>query len=147
MKRSIHILLILILASCTPLARAKRKINKAKVLAPELFQKDTIVIRDTVVVPRTVIDTVTSIVYHDSTVVIDNEKVFLRYFFDTTRQEIYHDVECKEQKVIHETIVEVEKIQETSKINKYINFANPMFWIIFILVIWWQWKKTQKDYS
>lgn len=110
-----YLIIVFLLFSCSPQFRAKRKIRKAKRLAPELFIKDTVRIIDTVFVPSITYDTITRVIKHDSTIVINDEKVYLKYFYDTLRQEIHHDVECKEQKVIRENKVIVEKTIESKR--------------------------------
>ena len=110
-----YLIIACLICSCSPQFRAKRKIRKAKRLAPELFLKDTVRIIDTVFVPSITYDTITRVIKHDSTIVINDEKVYLKYFYDTLRQEIYHDVECKEQKVIRENKVIVEKTIESKR--------------------------------
>lgn len=110
-----YLIIVFLLFSCSPQFRAKRKIRKAKRLAPELFVKDTVRIIDTVFVPSITYDTITRVIKHDSTIVINDEKVYLKYFYDTLRQEIHHDVECKEQKVIRENKVIVEKTIESKR--------------------------------
>jgi len=110
-----YLIIVFLLFSCSPQFRAKRKIRKAKRLAPELFVKDTVRIIDTVFVPSITYDTITRVIKHDSTIVVNDEKVYLKYFYDTLRQEIHHDVECKEQKVIRENKVIVEKTIESKR--------------------------------
>jgi aspartate carbamoyltransferase regulatory subunit len=90
--------------------RASRKIKKAMRLDPARFKKDTIIIRDTVIVKSVQVDTVTSIEYHDTIKVIDNSKVVLKYFYDSTTREIWHEVECKGDTVFIENEIIVEKV-------------------------------------
>jgi len=110
-----YLIILCLLFSCSPQFRAKRKIRKAKRLAPELFVQDTVRIIDTVFVPSITYDTITRVIKHDSTIVVNDEKVYLKYFYDTLRQEIYHEVECKEQEIIHEKKVIVEKTIESKR--------------------------------
>jgi hypothetical protein len=113
MKPLLYILIAALSFSCTSkLSRAKRHINRAKVLAPELVVNDTITIHDTIVIERFNYDTVTSIEYHDSTIIVNNDRVYARYFYDTLRQEIHHEIECKEIIKPIETKTVVERMRE-----------------------------------
>ena len=90
-KTYIQIILIsLLFICCSPQERLNRLITKH----PELSQKDTIIIRDTIVVENYNYDTTTIIKLHDTTTVINNERVVLKYYYDTLREVIYHEVEC-----------------------------------------------------
>ena len=114
MRRVVTLILIaFVLTSCSydaKIRRAEKKVVKLSKKYPELVQKDTVTIIDTVVIESVTHDTVTSIVYHDSVTVVDNEKVYLKYFYDTLRREIYHEVECKGDTIIREHEVVTNKV-------------------------------------
>ncbi len=65
MKSIILIISILLISSCSATKMAKRKIRKAKRLAPELFVPDTVKIVDTIIVESVFHDTITKIIYHN----------------------------------------------------------------------------------
>ena len=143
------IIVLLILSSClgSKENRQKRKadrlIKKAERIAPELFDKDTIFIRDTLVLDRTIIDTHTNIIYHDSTIIVNNEKVYARYFYDTLRQDIYHEIECKEQKVIYEKEV-IHDVIKPLKWYEKLNINTIIIIILSILLLLFLLKKYSK---
>lgn len=130
MRRIITLILIAFaLTSCSHKAkvrRAEKKVVKLTKKYPELLQKDTVKIIDTVVVESVTHDTVTKMVYHDSVTVVDNERVYLKYFYDTVRKEIYHEVECKADTVIREHEVVHDKVVVREK---------PNYWILFLVVV------------
>ena len=113
-------LLLYLLFSCTP----QRRLNRLLTNHPELLEKDTIVVRDTVVVENYNYDTTTIIRLHDTTTVINNERVVLKYYYDTLREVIHHDVECLGDTVYIETLVPIEKavFKELSWWQKYKEF-------------------------
>ena len=84
-------------------------------LDPARFKKDTIIIRDTVIVESVQVDTITNIEYHDTIKVIDNSKVVLKYFYDSTTREIWHEVQCKGDTVFIENEIIVEKVMAGNK--------------------------------
>ena len=133
-KNYIKIILIsLLFICCSPQERLNRLISKH----PELSQKDTIIVRDTVVVQNYNYDTTTIIRSHDTTTVINNERVILKYYYDTLREVIYHDVECLGDTVYIETLVPVEKavFRELSWWEKYREFIYIGLFLILVLTI------------
>ncbi|MBC8436719.1 hypothetical protein H8D85_00180, partial [bacterium] len=88
-KVTILFSLLYFLFSCTP----QRRLNRLLTNHPQLLEKDTIIVKDTVVVQNYNYDTTTIIRLHDTTTVINNERVVLKYYYDTLREVIYHDVE------------------------------------------------------
>ena len=133
-KNYIQIVLIsLLFICCSPQERLNRLITKH----PELLQKDTIIVRDTVVVENYNYDTTTIIRLHDTTTVINNERVILKYYYDTLREVIHHEVECLGDTVYTETIVTVEKavFRELSWWEKYKEFIYIGLFLILILTI------------
>ncbi len=130
MRRVITLILIAFaISSCSQKAkvrRAEKKVVKLTKKYPELLQKDTLKIVDTVVIKSITHDTVAKIVYHDSVTVVDNERVYLKYFYDTVRKEIYHEVECKSDTVIREHEVVYDKVVVREK---------PNYWILFLVVV------------
>ena len=133
-KNYIQIILIsLLFICCSPQERLNRLITKH----PELSQKDTIIVRDTVVVENYNYDTTTIIRLHDTTTVINNERVVLKYYYDTLREIIHHDVECLGDTVYIETLVPIEKAvyKELSWWQKYKEFIYIGLFLILILII------------
>lgn len=133
-KAYIKIVLIsLLFICCSPQERLNRLISKH----PELSQKDTVIIRDTVVVENYNYDTTTIIRLHDTTTVINNERVVLKYYYDTLREIIHHDVECLGDTVYIETLVPIEKavFRELSWWEKYKEFIYIGLVLILVLTI------------
>ena len=133
-KNYIQIILIsLLFICCSPQERLNRLITKH----PELSQKDTIIVRDTVIVQNYNYDTTTIIKLHDTTTVINNERVILKYYYDTLREVIYHDVECLGDTVYTEKLITVEKavFRELSWWEKYKELIFIGLILIFVLMI------------
>jgi len=132
-KVAILFLLLYFLFSCTP----QRRLNRLLTNHPELLEKDTIIVRDTVVVENYNYDTTTIIRLHDTTTVINNERVVLKYYYDTLREIIHHDVECLGDTVYIETLVPIEKavFRELSWWEKYKEFIYIGLVLILVLTI------------
>jgi hypothetical protein len=132
-KIAILCLLLCLLFSCTP----QRRLNRLLTNHPELLEKDTIIVRDTVVVQNYNYDTTTIIRLHDTTTVINNERVVLKYYYDTLREIIHHDVECLGDTVYIETLVPIEKAvyKELSWWQKYKEFIYIGLFLILVLII------------
>jgi hypothetical protein len=132
-KIAILFLLLYFLFSCTP----QRRLNRLLTNHPELLEKDTIIVRDTVVVENYNYDTTTIIRLHDTTTVINNERVILKYYYDTLREIIHHDVECLGDTVYIETLVPIEKAvyKELSWWQKYKEFIYIGLFLILVLII------------
>ena len=132
-KIAILFLLLCLLFSCTP----QRRLNRLLTNHPELLEKDTIVVRDTVVVQNYNYDTTTIIRLHDTTTVINNERVVLKYYYDTLREIIHHEVECLGDTVYIETLVPIEKavFRELSWWQKYKEFIYIGLFLILVLII------------
>ena len=133
-KNYIQIVLIsLLFICCSPQERLNRLITKH----PELSQKDTIVVIDTVIVENYNYDTTTIIRLHDTTTVINNERVILKYYYDTLREVIHHEVECLGDTVYTETIVTVEKavFRELSWWEKYKEFIYISLVLLLVLIV------------
>ena len=132
-KVTILFLLLYFLFGCTP----QRRLNRLLTNHPELLEKDTIVVKDTVVVQNYNYDTTTIIRLHDTTTVINNELVVLKYYYDTLREIIHHDVECLGDTVYIETLVPIEKAvyKELSWWQKYKEFIYIGLFLILVLII------------
>ena len=133
-KNYIQIILIsLLFICCSPQERLNRLITKH----PTLLQKDTIIVRDTVVVENYNYDTTTIIKLHDTTTVINNERVVLKYYYDTLREVIYHDVECLGDTVYTEKLITVEKavFRELSWWEKYKEFIYISLVLLLVLIV------------
>jgi hypothetical protein len=132
-KVTILFLLLYFLFSCTP----QRRLNRLLTNHPQLLEKDTIIVKDTVVVENYNYDTTTIIRTHDTTTVINNERVVLKYYYDTLREIIHHDVECLGDTVYIETLVPIEKAvyKELSWWQKYKEFIYIGLFLILVLII------------
>ena len=132
-KIAILFLLLYFLFSCTP----QRRLNRLLTNHPELLEKDTIIVKDTVIVQNYNYDTTTIIRLHDTTTVINNERVVLKYYYDTLREIIHHDVECLGDTVYIETLVPIEKAvyKELSRWQKYKEFIYIGLFLILVLII------------
>jgi len=132
-KVTILFLLLYFLFSCTP----QRRLNRLLTNNPELLEKDTIIVRDTVVVENYNYDTTTIIKLHDTTTVINNERVILKYYYDTLREVIHHEVECLGDTVYTEKLVTVEKavFRELSWWEKYKEFIYIGLVLILVLIV------------
>ena len=119
-KVFIQVIFIISIIACSPQKRLNRLLTKY----PILTEKDTIVVRDTIMIEKYVYDTTTVLEFHDTTTVINNERVILKYFHDTLTKEIHHYVECKEDTVYVEKLVPIEKavFRELSWWEKYREF-------------------------
>ena len=120
-KVLVQIILFSFLLSCSPQQRLNRLLTKH----PQLLERDTIVVIDSVIVENYVRDTTTIIEMHDTTTVINNERVVLKYFYDTLREVIHHEVKCLGDTVYVETLVPIEKavFRELSWWDKYKEFV------------------------
>ena len=132
-KVTILFSLLYFLFSCTP----QRRLNRLLTNHPELLEKDTIIVKDTVIVQNYNYDTTTIIRLHDTTTVINNERVVLKYYYDTLREIIHHDVECLGDTVYIETLVPIEKavFRELSWWEKYKEFIYIGLVLILVLTI------------
>ena len=132
-KTYFKIVLILLLVGCSPQQRLNRLITRF----PQLTEKDTIYVKDTVIVENYNYDTTTLIRIHDTTTVINNERVILKYFYDTLREVIHHDVECIGDTVYTEKLVTVEKavFRELSWWDKYKEFVYIGLVLMLVLFV------------
>ncbi len=132
-KVTILFSLLYFLFSCTP----QRRLNRLLTNHPELLEKDTIIVKDTVVVQNYNYDTTTIIRLHDTTTVINNERVVLKYYYDTLREIIHHDVECLGDTVYIETLVPIEKavFRELSWWEKYKEFIYISLVLLLVLIV------------
>ena len=128
-----YLLIILLLASCTPQKRLARLVKKN----PELIRVDTVTVTDTftVIAPRTHIDTFYSIKRLVDTVRLEKENLkVLTYLKNDT---IYLDAEC-------DTLV-IEKVRTVKVPAKTIEVKKENFWdsrwfrflfiVIFVVLI------------
>ena len=129
----VKIILICLIVGCSPQKRLNRLLTKY----PNLTEKDTIVLRDTVTIQNYVHDTTTVLEFHDTTTVINNERVILKYFHDSLTKEIHHYVECKGDTVYVEKPYYVEKavFRELSWWEKYKEFLYIGLILIGVLMI------------
>ena len=132
-KVLVQIILFSFLLSCSPQQRLNRLLTKH----PQLLERDTIVVIDSVIVENYVRDTTTIIQVHDTTTVINNERVVLKYFYDTLREVIHHEVKCLGDTVYVETLVPIEKavFRELSWWDKYKEFIYIGLVLMMVLLV------------
>jgi len=123
-----YLLIVLLLASCTPQKRLARLVKKH----PELIRVDTVTVTDTfiVITPRTQIDTFYSIKQLIDTVVVSKDNLTVKTYLKNDT--IYLDAKC-------DTIV-IEKIREVKVPVQKIEVKEIPFWeskwfrFLFILI-------------
>ena len=132
-KVFIQVVLLSLLFSCSPQERLNRLLTRH----PQLLERDTIVVIDSVIVENYVRDTTTIIQVHDTTTVINNERVVLKYFYDTLREVIHHEVKCLGDTVYVETLVPIEKavFRELSWWDKYKEFIYIGLVLMMVLLV------------
>jgi len=132
-KVFIQVVLLSLLFSCSP----QQRLNKLLTRHPQLLERDTIVVIDSVIVENYVRDTTTIIQVHDTTTVINNERVVLKYFYDTLREVIHHEVKCLGDTVYVETLVPIEKavFRELSWWDKYKEFIYIGLVLMMVLFV------------
>ena len=132
-KVFIQVVLLSLLFSCSP----QQRLNRLLTRHPQLLERDTIVVIDSVIVENYVRDTTTIIQVHDTTTVINNERVVLKYFYDTLREVIHHEVKCLGDTVYVETLVPIEKavFRELSWWDKYKEFIYIGLVLIMVLFV------------
>ena len=132
-KVFIQVVLLSLLFSCS----LQQRLNRLLTRHPQLLERDTIVVIDSVIVENYVRDTTTIIQTHDTTTVINNERVVLKYFYDTLREVIHHEVKCLGDTVYVETLVPIEKavFRELSWWDKYKEFIYIGLVLIMVLFV------------
>jgi hypothetical protein len=132
-KIFIQIILIVCLISCSPQKRLNRLITKY----PQLTERDTVILRDTITIEKYIHDTTTVLTFHDTTTVINNERVILKYFHDTLTKEIHHYVECKDSTIYIEKPYYIEKavFRELSWWEKYKEFIYIGLVLMMVLIV------------
>ena len=132
-KVFIQVVLLSLLFSCSPQERLNRLLTRH----PQLLERDTIVVIDSVIVENYIRDTTTIIRMHDTTTVINNERVVLKYFYDTLREVIHHEVKCLGDTVYVETLVPIEKavFRELSWWDKYKEFIYIGLVLMMVLLV------------
>ena len=132
-KVFIQVVLLSLLFSCSP----QQRLNRLLTRHPQLLERDTIVVIDSVIVENYVRDTTTIIQMHDTTTVINNERVVLKYFYDTLREVNHHEVKCLGDTVYVETLVPIEKavFRELSWWDKYKEFIYIGLVLIMVLFV------------
>ena len=132
-KVFIQVVLLSLLFSCSPQERLNRLLTRH----PQLLERDTIVVIDSVIVESYIRDTTTIIQMHDTTTVINNERVVLKYFYDTLREVIHHEVKCLGDTVYVETLVPIEKavFRELSWWDKYKEFIYIGLVLMMVLLV------------
>lgn len=130
---------MLVLSSCDPTKRAVRHINKAKVLAPELFVDHRDTIRDTVFTPLEAFSD-TLIVTEYDTIQIEKERLKIR-LINLGGDTVYLDAKCLGDTVYLDRVIEVPVIQnppktEEGKTNKtFLDRIEGILLIVLAIVI------------
>jgi len=123
---------ICVLVGCSPQKRLTRLVERH----PELVQKDTVWIADTIVTIRAENDTVIVNSITRDTIIIKDRQLTIRYY--NTGDSIYIKGECDTIKIIREIPVEVHTVSPV-KYEKYtpgfMKFSAWAFWILLILAI------------
>tara|TARA_R100000278_G_C5427696_1_gene148951 strand:- start:197 stop:637 length:441 start_codon:yes stop_codon:yes gene_type:complete len=132
-KKSIIQIFFLIVVACSPQKQLNRIIEKN----PHLAETDTVHIVDTVVINNYSFDTINRVESHDTVIIQNNERVEARYFYDTVRQEIWHEIQCKNDTIIQDRFIPVEKIvyKELTIYEKYKDVAIIVVCAIVLLFI------------
>lgn len=132
-KKSIIQIFFLIVVACSPQKQLNRIIDNN----PHLAEIDTVHIIDTVVINNYSFDTINRIESHDTVIIQNNERVEARYFYDTVRQEIWHEIQCKNDTIIQDRFIPVEKIvyKELTIYEKYKDVAIIVVCAIVLLFI------------
>ena len=132
-KKGIIQIFFLIVVACSPQKQLNRIIEKN----PHLAETDTVHIIDTVVINNYSFDTINRIESHDTVIIQNNERVEARYFYDTVRQEIWHEIQCKNDTIIQDRFIPVEKIvyKELTIYEKYKDVAIIVVCAIVLLFI------------
>lgn len=125
MKRTaLYIVVLLLLASCSPQKRLHRLVSKH----PELSRVDTIKIQDTVIVPSIKTDTVFSSSLLKDTVTITKEKLKIK--LTEINDTIYLNAEVEPDTVILTKDVLVDRIVNTEPVKWWIKY-----WWVWVLLI------------
>ena len=132
-KKSIIQIFFLIVVACSPQKQLNRIIDNN----PHLAEIDTVHIVDTVVINNYSFDTINRVESHDTVIIQNNERVEARYFYDTVRQEIWHEIQCKNDTIIQDRFIPVEKIvyKELTIYEKYKDVAIIVVCAIVLLFI------------
>ena len=132
-KKSIIQIFFLIVVACSPQKQLNRIIDNN----PHLAEIDTVHIIDTVVINNYSFDTINRVESHDTVIIQNNERVEARYFYDTVRQEIWHEIQCKNDTIIQDRFIPVEKIvyKELTIYEKYKDVAIIVVCAIVLLFI------------
>lgn len=132
-KKSIIQIFFLIVVACSP----QKQLNRIIENNPHLAEVDTVHIVDTVVINNYSFDTINRVESHDTVIIQNNERVEARYFYDTVRQEIWHEIQCKNDTIIQDRFIPVEKIvyKELTVYEKYKDVAIIAICAIVLLFI------------
>lgn len=120
--------ILILFTSCTPEARLKRLHKKY----PELFVKDTIFIRDTLITSEVSKDSAFYF-YQKDTVLIKEGKLEIRYILNKDST-VYIQGKCLPDTIIKTIPVITEKaiINEKSWYDRFVNWLIPIILILFI---------------
>ncbi len=127
MKPTLSLLLLLLLASCSP----QHRLNRLLALHPELKTPDTLFIKDSVIIPQIQVDTILDFKTIRDTVIIQKDRfqVKLSRIHDT----LFLTGKCKGDTVYINRKIPVEKIKIV-KPDHFDNFISKLPWIVIGLI-------------
>jgi hypothetical protein len=125
------VLLISILIACSPQKRLNRLIDHH----PELNTVDTLIIRDTVLIPTVRLDTGINIANLLDTVYITEDRLKIKTIL--VNDTLYIEGECEGDTIIKEHIVYVDKVKyvEQDYVAKYWKWGVGLFLFLIIFLI------------
>jgi len=126
-SKTISLLLLLLLSSCSPQHRLTRLIA----LHPELKVPDTIVIRDSLIVPQVRVDTMLDIKTILDTVIIQKDRLQIK--LSRIHDTLFVSGKCKGDTVYITRKIPVEKIKIV-KADKIDNLISKLPWIVIGLI-------------
>lgn len=126
-RYKILFLICLILCACSPQHRLQHLLESH----PELKAPDTLLVKDTVILPGTSIDTSMSILNLRDTVVISKDNLVLQ--LKTKHDTLFIQGKCKADTVIKTLNIPVEKIR-VIKSDKTASFIAKIPWIVIGLM-------------
>lgn len=118
--------LMLLIPGCT----CEGKLSRIRKSCPELLEKDSIVIRDTLYTKKVEKDTIFRFDQKD-TVIIKEGNMTVKYFYNTTDSTVYIKGQCDTIRIIREKIIPYDRIVHR---DNFWSFAKQ-FWWLFLLII------------
>jgi hypothetical protein len=130
MKQIITLIVATLIISCSPQKRLNRLYSKH----PELFVKDSILVRDTITIKSHSVDTTFVNVFSTDTLVIEDSVMVIKYVNDG--KTVYLKGECKERLIPYETKVFVDKPIITKTVKPwYDKYVRWWFWLTIAVIV------------